>query len=131
MRTEGEQITLRVGEHGPVRGSRNKRLAHGEGALEDTRMLFAALADRAWLRIFHALKGGEELWACNVVQALGSSISTASHHAAVLIEGPEGEPMSNASKVGQNSAELGVASPRDWRHIGLWLVFDLPVKLAS
>jgi divalent metal cation (Fe/Co/Zn/Cd) transporter len=42
--------------------------------------------------------------------------------AAVLMEGPEREPMSNASKVGQNSVELGVASPRDWRHIGLWLV---------
>jgi hypothetical protein len=36
-----------LGEHGPGRGSGKKRLAHGEDALEDTRVLFATLADRA------------------------------------------------------------------------------------
>jgi hypothetical protein len=39
-----------LGEHGPGRGSGKKRLAHGEDALEDTRVLFATLADRGGIR---------------------------------------------------------------------------------
>jgi ArsR family transcriptional regulator, lead/cadmium/zinc/bismuth-responsive transcriptional repressor len=60
--------------------TRVKRQMPAEDALEDTRVLFAALADRARLKILHALKGGEELCVCDVAHVLGSSVSTASHH---------------------------------------------------
>ena len=51
-----------------------------EELLEDARALFAALADRARLKILHALKDGEELCVCDVAHVLGCSVSTASHH---------------------------------------------------
>jgi DNA-binding transcriptional ArsR family regulator len=44
------------------------------------RSIFAALADRARLKILYALKDGEELCVCDVAHVLGTSISTASHH---------------------------------------------------
>lgn len=48
--------------------------------LEETRILFAALADRTRLRILSALREGEELRVCDVAHVLGTSVSTASHH---------------------------------------------------
>lgn len=48
--------------------------------LEDVRVTFAALADRARLKIFLALQDGEELCVCDVAHVVGTSISTASHH---------------------------------------------------
>lgn len=48
--------------------------------LREAEILFSALADRARLKIFFALKGGEELCVCDVAHVLGVSISTASHH---------------------------------------------------
>lgn len=51
-----------------------------EDALEEMRILFAALADRARLKIIYALRDGEELCVCDVAHVLGMSISTASHH---------------------------------------------------
>ncbi len=51
-----------------------------EEALEEARILFAALADRTRLRILHALKGGEELCVCDVAHVVGMSVSAASHH---------------------------------------------------
>ncbi len=42
--------------------------------------MFAALADRARLKILLALKGGDELCVCDVAHVVGCSISTASHH---------------------------------------------------
>lgn len=51
-----------------------------EDALEETRIMFGALADRARLKILYALKQGEELCVCDVAHVLGTSISTASHH---------------------------------------------------
>ena len=56
-----------------------KRLP-SEDALEEMRVLFAALADRARLKIIYALRDGEELCVCDVAHVLGMSISTASHH---------------------------------------------------
>ena len=52
----------------------------GEETLEETRVLFAAIADRNRLKILYALKGGRELCVCDVAHALGISISAASHH---------------------------------------------------
>lgn len=52
----------------------------GDEVLEEMRVIFAALADRARLKILYALKDGEELCVCDVAHVVGSSISTASHH---------------------------------------------------
>jgi DNA-binding transcriptional ArsR family regulator len=49
-------------------------------AIEETRVLFAALADRARLKILCAFRDGEELCVCDVANVLGTTISTASHH---------------------------------------------------
>lgn len=57
-----------------------KRWLPPEGTLEETRTLFAALADRARLKIIYALREGEELCVCDVAHVLDVSISTASHH---------------------------------------------------
>lgn len=57
-----------------------RRLLPPEDALEEARTLFTALADRARLKIFYALRDGEELCVCDVAHLLGVSISTASHH---------------------------------------------------
>jgi DNA-binding transcriptional ArsR family regulator len=51
-----------------------------EETLEDSRVLFAALSDRARLKILHALSGAEELCVCDVAYVLGTTVSTASHH---------------------------------------------------
>lgn len=51
-----------------------------EDALEEMRVLFGALADRARLKIIYALRDGDELCVCDVAHVLGMSISTASHH---------------------------------------------------
>ncbi len=51
-----------------------------DDALEETRILFGALADRARLKILYALKQAEELCVCDVAHVLGTSVSTASHH---------------------------------------------------
>ncbi len=48
--------------------------------LEETRVLFAALADRTRLKVLHALSSGEELCVCDVAHVLGMSVSAASHH---------------------------------------------------
>ena len=48
--------------------------------LEETRVLFAALADRTRLKVLHALRDGAELCVCDVAHVLGMSVSTASHH---------------------------------------------------
>jgi DNA-binding transcriptional ArsR family regulator len=51
-----------------------------DAVLEETEILFGALADRARLKILFALGNGEELCVCDVAHVLGVSISTASHH---------------------------------------------------
>ena len=51
-----------------------------DAVLEETEILFGALADRARLKILFALGNGEELCVCDVAHVLGASISTASHH---------------------------------------------------
>lgn len=51
-----------------------------DSLLEEAEILFGALADRARLKILHALRDGEELCVCDVAHVLGVSISTASHH---------------------------------------------------
>jgi DNA-binding transcriptional ArsR family regulator len=51
-----------------------------DSALEESEILFGALADRARLKILFALRNGEELCVCDVAHVLGVSISTASHH---------------------------------------------------
>lgn len=48
--------------------------------LEEARVLFGALSDRARLKILLALQDGEELCVCDVAHVLGTTISTASHH---------------------------------------------------
>ena len=50
-----------------------------EEAIEETRVLFGALAD--WrAKILYSLKYAEELCVCDVAHVLGTSVSTASHH---------------------------------------------------
>lgn len=51
-----------------------------DDAVEETRILFSALADTARLRILCAFRDGEELCVCDVANVLGTTISTASHH---------------------------------------------------
>lgn len=51
-----------------------------EEKLEEARVVLAALADRARLKVLHALKDGDELCVCDVAHVLGMSVSTASHH---------------------------------------------------
>lgn len=51
-----------------------------EDVFEETRALFAALADRTRLKILYALRKGDELCVCDVAHVLGMSISAASHH---------------------------------------------------
>lgn len=51
-----------------------------DALLEESRVLFAALADRARLKILFSLRGGEEICVCDVAHILGSSVATASHH---------------------------------------------------
>lgn len=48
--------------------------------LEEARVLFAALSDRARLKILIALQSDQELCVCDVAHVLGTSISTTSHH---------------------------------------------------
>lgn len=48
--------------------------------LEDARALFAALADRARVKILHAFSSGEELCVYDVAHILQMSVSSASHH---------------------------------------------------
>lgn len=49
-------------------------------ALDESRTLFAALADRTRLRILHALMRADELCVCDVAHVLGMSVAAASHH---------------------------------------------------
>lgn len=51
-----------------------------EEALEEARVMFAALADRTRLKVLHALAAGEELCVCDVAHVVGMSVSAASHH---------------------------------------------------
>src|SRR5215472_13003715 len=51
-----------------------------DDVLEEARSLFAALSDRARLKILIALQDGEELCVCDVAHVLGTTVSTASHH---------------------------------------------------
>lgn len=51
-----------------------------EEVFEETRELFAALADRTRLKILYALRKGDELCVCDVAHVIGMSISAASHH---------------------------------------------------
>ncbi len=49
-------------------------------ALDEARVLFAALADRRRLEILHALSRAEELCVCDVAHVLGMSVAATSHH---------------------------------------------------
>ena len=60
--------------------ARVKRGLPSEEALEEARVLFAALADRTRLRILHALLLADELCVCDVAHVLGMSVAAASHH---------------------------------------------------
>ncbi len=55
-------------------------------ALEEARVLFAALADQTRLRILHALTLANELCVCDVAHVLGMSVASASHHLRKLRE---------------------------------------------
>jgi DNA-binding transcriptional ArsR family regulator len=60
--------------------ARVKRELPADEALEEARVLFAALADRTRLRILHALLVADELCVCDVAHVLGMSVAAASHH---------------------------------------------------
>ncbi len=60
--------------------ARLRRAVPDDDQLEETRVLFAALADKTRLKILHALKDGDELCVCDVAHVLGMSVSAASHH---------------------------------------------------
>jgi ArsR family transcriptional regulator, lead/cadmium/zinc/bismuth-responsive transcriptional repressor len=51
-----------------------------EETIEESRILFGALADRARVKILNSLKHADELCVCDVAHVLGTSVSTASHH---------------------------------------------------
>jgi DNA-binding transcriptional ArsR family regulator len=51
-----------------------------EEVIDETGLLFGALADRARLKILYSLRQAEELCVCDVAHVLGTSVSTASHH---------------------------------------------------
>ncbi len=57
-----------------------------DAALEEARVLFAALSDRTRLRILHALMRAEELCVCDVAHVLGMSVAAASHHLRKLLD---------------------------------------------
>ena len=48
--------------------------------LDEIRIRFAALADRTRLKVLFALEEGGELCVCDVANAVGMSVSAASHH---------------------------------------------------
>lgn len=60
--------------------ARVKRDLPSNEALEEARVLFAALADRTRLRILHALLLADELCVCDVAHVLGVSVAATSHH---------------------------------------------------
>lgn len=60
--------------------ARVKRDLPSDEAVEEARVLFAALADRTRLRILHALLVADELCVCDVAHVLGMSVAAASHH---------------------------------------------------
>ena len=60
--------------------ARVKRDLPSDAALEEARVLFAALADRTRLRILHALIAADELCVCDVAHVLGMSVAASSHH---------------------------------------------------
>lgn len=62
-----------------VVGSLRDRLPSDE-RLEETQLLFWALADRTRLKLLLSLRDGQELCVCDVAHVLGVSISSASHH---------------------------------------------------
>ncbi len=57
-----------------------------DGALEEARVLFSALADGTRLRILHALMHADELCVCDVAHVLGMSVAAASHHLRKLLD---------------------------------------------
>lgn len=81
-----EPIDLSITEAGFIPCFKKRLVRHlrkklpSEAAVEETRVLFNALADRARLKILCAMRGGEELCVCDVAHVLGTTISTASHH---------------------------------------------------
>ncbi len=60
--------------------ARVKRELPSDEALEDARVLFAALADRTRLCILHAMLSADELCVCDVAHVLGMSVAATSHH---------------------------------------------------
>ena len=66
--------------------ARLKREMPSDTALEEARVLFAALADRNRLRILHALMRADELCVCDVAHVLEVGVSVASHHLRKLRE---------------------------------------------
>lgn len=60
--------------------ARVKRELPSAEALEEARVLFAALADRTRLRILHAMLSADELCVCDVAHVLGMSVAATSHH---------------------------------------------------
>ena len=76
--TQGEHCNIPCFKGELVR--RLQKEMPSEDALEETRIMFGALADRARLKIMYALKHGQELCVCDVAHVLGTSVSTASHH---------------------------------------------------
>ena len=59
---------------------RLRAASSSDAAVEEVRILFAALADRSRIRIIEALSDGDELCVCDVAHLLGASVSAASHH---------------------------------------------------
>ena len=59
---------------------RLRRSMPGDDELSSLAVLFGVLADRARLRILHALSDAEELCVCDVAHVLGVSVSAASFH---------------------------------------------------
>jgi len=47
--------------------------------LEETQILFSALADQSRLKILYALGNGQELCVCDIATMLGVKVATASH----------------------------------------------------
>ena len=59
---------------------RLRKAMPAEEQLDSLAVLFGVLADRARLRILHALSEADELCVCDVAHVLGVSVSAASFH---------------------------------------------------
>ncbi len=80
IRKDREEVTCNIPCFNEALVRKLRREMPSEDELTDAVSLFAALNDRARLKILYALRKGDELCVCDFAHILGISVSTASHH---------------------------------------------------